>query len=57
MQCIALEDNKHAEDNVYYGAVIKTQEPLRQFTRGSRDERSTAPGGCRPLHQADRLEP
>jgi len=28
-----------------------------ESSRGSRDECRIAPDGCRPLHQADRLEP
>jgi len=39
-----------------YGAVIMTQSHF-ESSPGSRDECRTAPDGCRPLDQADGLEP
>ena len=47
-------NNNNNNLNNVYGAVIMTKS-LQEFTPGSSDECMSAPGGCRPSDQANRL--
>ena len=53
---INCNDNNNSTNANVYGAVIMAQ-PLREFTRFIWLNVARAPGGCRPLDQADQLEP